>query len=349
MRQLVSHTGTRYDVADPRWKCDSGALLDLEFEARFETGDRPGMWKYRSAIPIPDDAHIVSFDEGGTPLTEVSVAGRNVWFKQDHLFPSGSYKDRGASVLISRAVELSVDRVVEDSSGNAGAAIAAYCAKAGIRCDIYVPDSTSPAKLAQIEAYGATLHRIPGTREDTARAALAAAEDHFYASHVWNPFFFHGTKTFAYEVVDQLGRAPDRVIIPTGNGTLLIGLWIGFNDLMSAGRIDRMPELIAVQAENCAPLDAVWNDTAFATAPTRAEGIAIAEPARKDQMLDIIRRTNGRIITVSEEAIDLAWSNAVSGGWFIEPTSAAALAAVPELETVGTAVIPLTGHGLKSH
>jgi threonine synthase len=307
------------------------------------------MWKYRSAIPIPDDTHIVSFDEGGTPLTKVSVAGHSVWFKQDHLFPSGSYKDRGASVLISRAVELGVDRVVEDSSGNAGAAIAAYCAKAGIGCDIYVPDSTSPAKLAQIEAYGATLHRVQGTREDTAHAALAAAEDHFYASHVWNPFFFHGTKTFAYEVVDQLGRAPDRVIIPTGNGTLLIGVWIGFNDLMRVGRIDRIPELIAVQAENCAPLDAAWHDTEFTTAPTRAEGIAIAEPARKDQMLDIIRRSKGRIITVSEEAIDTAWSDAISRGWFIEPTSAAALAAVSELETVGIAVIPLTGHGLKSH
>ena len=98
MRSLISHTGVSYDVADPRWKCDSGALLDLEFEARFDVSDRIGMWKYRSAIPIPDDAHIVSFDEGGTPLTQVSIAGHEVWLKQDHLFPSGSYKDRGASV-----------------------------------------------------------------------------------------------------------------------------------------------------------------------------------------------------------------------------------------------------------
>ncbi len=349
MRKLVSHTGVSYDVANPRWKCDSGALLDLEFEARFEQSDRGGMWKYRSAIPIPDDSHIVSFDEGGTPLTRVEVAGQDVWLKQDHLFPSGSYKDRGASVLISRAVELGVDRVVEDSSGNAGAAIAAYCAKADIGCDIYVPDSTSPAKLAQIEAYGATLHRIPGSREDTANAALSAAEGHFYASHVWNPFFFHGTKTFAYEVSDQLGHAPDRVIIPTGNGTLLIGVWIGFNDLLVAGLIDRTPQLIAVQAANCAPLDAAWRDAAFSTAPTKAEGIAIAEPARRNQMLDIVRQTGGRILTVSETDIEAAWADAASRGWFIEPTSAAALAAVSQLDSVGTAVIPLTGHGLKSH
>ena len=349
MRTLVSHTGTRYDVSDPRWKCDSGALLDLEFTPLFTPGDRPGMWRYRAALPIENDAHIVSFDEGGTPLTRTTVAGQDVWLKQDHLFPSGSYKDRGASVLISRAVELGVDRAVEDSSGNAGAAIAAYCAKAKIGCDIYVPDSTSPAKLAQIEAYGATLHRIPGSREDTANAALEAAEGQFYASHVWNPFFFHGTKTFAYEVVDQLGREPDRVVIPTGNGTLLIGVWIGFNDLLAAGRIERIPELIAVQAEKCAPLPARRNGTNFTTAPTRAEGIAIAEPARQDQMLDSIGRSGGRIGTVSEEAIGDALEQAVADGWFIEPTSASALAAIPRLEPAETVVIPLTGHGLKSH
>lgn len=350
MSRLVSHTGESYETSDPRWRSDTGALLDLEFDAHFETIERPGMWKYGSAIPIEDDAHIVSFDEGDTPLTPFRIKDTNVLLKQDHLLPSGSYKDRGASVLISRAVEIGVDRVVEDSSGNAGAAIAAYCARARIGCDIFVPASTSPAKLAQIEAYGATLHRIPGTREDTAHAALNAAEGNFYASHVWNPWFFHGTKTFSYEIFDQLGGSPpDRVIIPTGNGTLLIGAWIGFNDLLAAGRIDRVPQLFAIQAEQCAPLAATDRGTAFERGVTQADGIAIAEPARLDQMLRIVGDTGGRILTVTEAEIEVAHRQAASQGWFIEPTSAAALAAVPKLDQGGTTVVPLTGHGLKSH
>ena len=155
----------------------------------------PTLWRYREAIPIEDDAHIVTLDEGFTPLTPVTIAGKSLLVKQDHLFPSGSYKDRGATVLISQAKALGVQHMVEDSSGNAGAAVAAYAARAGIACDIYVPDSTSAAKLAQIQSYGANLHKIPGSREDTAHAVQDAAQKHFYASHVWSPFFFHGTKT----------------------------------------------------------------------------------------------------------------------------------------------------------
>ncbi len=118
---------------------------------------------------------------------------------------------------------MGVEEVVEDSSGNAGAAIAAYCAKAGIRCDIYVPSSTSSGKLIQIESYGANLHRIAGGRAAAASAALDAAENIFYASHSYNPYFFHGTKTFSYEICEQLGwKAPDTLILPVGNGTLIL-------------------------------------------------------------------------------------------------------------------------------
>jgi threonine synthase len=314
------------------------------------------MWRYREAIPIENDADIVSFDEGFTPLTPHVIAGSTFLLKQDHLFPTGSYKDRGASVLISQAKALGVDRVVEDSSGNAGAAVAAYCARAGIQCDIYVPDSTSPAKLEQIASYGAELHRIPGSREDTADAALNAAEGHFYASHVWNPYFFHGTKTFAYEVWEQLGHsAPDEILIPTGNGTLLIGAHIGFGELLAAGLIDRIPGLIGVQAENCCPLFQMWEQNLDhlpirENTPTTAEGIAIATPARAKQIVDIIRSTGGQLVTVSETEIRSAYDIMNRSGWFIEPTSASAIAAAhrrPHAEDK-TVVIPLTGHGLKS-
>ncbi len=176
------------------------------------------MWRFREALPIENDENIVSFQEGYTPLLPFQVEGRPILLKQEHLFPTGSFKDRGASVLISRAKELGVERVVEDSSGNAGAAIAAYAAQAGIACDIYVPDNTSPAKLAQIKLYGARLHKIPGSRENTAEAARDMAKDHFYASHVWNPYFFQGTKTFSFEIWEQLGgQAPDTILCLDGH------------------------------------------------------------------------------------------------------------------------------------
>ena len=135
------------------------------------------MWRYREAIPLGDDENIISFDEGFTPLIGVDFNGREVLIKQDHLFPTGSYKDRGASVLISKVRELNRGKVVEDSSGNAGCAIAGYCTKADIDCEIFVPEDTSPGKLAQIQLYRAKLNTIPGSREDTAHAVLKAAEN----------------------------------------------------------------------------------------------------------------------------------------------------------------------------
>ena len=211
---------------------------------------------FRAGIPdIVSCADIVSFDEGFTPLIEVNIAGKTVQVKQEHLFTTGSFKDRGASVLISQVKALGIREVAADSSGNAGSALAAYCAASGISCHIFVPADTSPGKLAQIQLYGATLNKIPGTREDTANAVLKAADTIYYASHYWNPFFFHGTKTFAYEICEQLGwKSPDTVILAAGNGSLLLGAYIGFNELRNAGIIDKIPRLIGVQAENCAPV-----------------------------------------------------------------------------------------------
>jgi threonine synthase len=275
------------------------------------------------------------------------------------LFPTGSYKDRGATVLVSKAKELGVTRVVEDSSGNAGCAIAAYCAKAGMECHIYVPENTSPGKLTQIRAYGARLHRIPGTREDTARATLAAAEGTFYASHVWNPFFFQGTKTFAYEVWEQLDdKAPDAVILPTGNGTLLIGAYLGFRDLLRQNLIPALPRFIAVQAENCAPLLPAFERLHPGTAApvptvvnaTMAEGIAIAEPRRLQQMIGILNETGGEVVTVTEQEIEEAWVELGRRGFYVEPTSAVVLAAFKKRPSLPGEVVlaPLTGHGLKA-
>ena len=345
-----------YALADPRWQCACGGLLDLHFSAAFNPkalADRPHtLWRYREALPIASDDHITTLGEGLTPLTPIQIDGKPLFVKQDHLFPTGSYKDRGAALLISHARSLGITRLVEDSSGNAGAAVAAYAAAANIACDIYVPESTSPAKLAQIQLYGATLHRVPGTREDTARAVQEAARDHFYASHVYHPLFFHGTKTCAYEIWEQLGFcAPDVLFIPTGNGTLLIGAYIGFSDLLQQGIIAAMPRLIAVQATRCAPI-ARQRDSAFQpeAGETIAEGIAIAQPARAEHIREAIRNTGGSVYTVTDDETVAALKQMAEMGFYIEPTSATAIAAFKKYPATSgeTVVIPLTGHGLKS-
>ncbi|MCE5192416.1 pyridoxal-phosphate dependent enzyme [bacterium] len=352
--------GRDYEDDGRRVRCDCGGPLDVHFESLFEPGMVAGrphdLWRYREALPVGDD--IITMGEGCTPLLPVTFDGRRLLVKQEQLFPTGSYKDRGAAVLMTHLHELGVTRVVEDSSGNAGCAVAAYAAHAGIEADIYVPEDTSPAKTAQIEAYGASLHRIRGTREDTARAALNAIGSSAYASHVYNPWFLQGTKTFAYEVAEQLNwTAPDTLVLPAGNGTLLLGAYLGFVELARAGTVHHVPRIIAVQAARCAPLAAAFAaglDEPVAIHPdsTVAEGIAIASPARGAQILAAVRATGGSFVTVGEEEILASLRDCCRQGWFIEPTSAAAIAGARTYARAAapsqTIVTAFTGHGLKA-
>ncbi len=362
MRQLIcTECRKSYPLDEPRWRCDCGGTLDIDFQPAFDlariSGRKPNMWRYREAIPLESDDNIISLDEGFTPLSEVTIDGRIIFVKQDQLFPTGSYKDRGASVLISKVKELGLKEVVEDSSGNAGAAIAAYCARAGIKCHIYVPENTTTGKLTQIRLYGAELHQIPGTREDTAQALLAAART-YYASHAWNPFFFHGTKTFAFEVCEQLGwKSPDTIILPVGNGTLLLGTCIGFKELLQAGITDRLPRIIGVQAENCAPLYRAYRENLAEVPPveskeTLAEGIAIARPVRGRQIIDAVHQAGGEFLTVSEVEIKRSLVEMGRLGYGIEPTAAATIAGVkkylPGSGQNEVIVSVFTGHGLKA-
>jgi len=343
-----------------RFRCDCGGAFDIEFEPVFHPEQTAGrardLSRWREVLPLGQEP--VSLGEGGTPLLEVALDGRTLLVKQEQLSPTGSYKDRGAAVLMAHLHELGVRHVVEDSSGNAGAAIAAYAARAGIRCDIYVPEETAAAKTAQIEAYGATLHRVPGTREDTAAAAQLAAETSVYASHVYNPWFLQGTKTFAYESAEQLGwTSPDAVVLPAGNGTLLLGAALGFMELLRLGVVSHMPRIIAVQAAACAPLSTAFErggtePVQIAARPTAAEGIAIAQPARGAQILAAVRASGGSFLSVEEADIVASLRDCCTMGWFIEPTAAAVIAGARRYATTApsgeTIVTAFTGHGLKS-
>jgi threonine synthase len=338
-RLLCSTCQREYDPASLAWRCVCGGLLDIApFEAQFPLSAiqaRPTtLWRYHEALPFaPDESNwqIITMGEGMTPLVPLHPQEPQVLLKVEYLMPTLSFKDRGAAVLIAKAKELGVSRIIADSSGNAGTAIAAYAARAGMACDVYVPASTSAKKLKQIAAHGAAVHAIPGSREDTAAAAIAAVEQEgiFYASHVYHPFFFQGTKTYAFEIWEQLnGSIPTVLVLPVGNGTLVLGAYFGFQDLLRAGLIKQMPRILAVQAAGCAPLAQAFQQGRDVAAPvvnsgTEAEGIAIAAPARSRQILAAVRETKGAIITVSDEAITSAKAALAKRGFYVEPTAAA--------------------------
>jgi len=350
-----------YPIESTRWRCDCGSFLDLQFEPKFDIKKiqkrEPTLWRYREAIPVARDASIVSMGEGFTPLESMEWNGHLVLLKIDYLFPTGSYKDRGATVLISKVKEFGIKKVVEDSSGNAGCAIAAYSARARIGCEIYVPEATSAEKLVQIRAYGAILNRIEGSRERTAEVTMKAASKTYYASHCWNPFFLHGTKTFAFEIWEQMGwKTPHVIVLPVGHGTLFLGTYIGFKELKEAGMIKKVPRLVAVQSGSCAPLDLAFKKGWKEAKPiekkeTMAEGIAIAEPVRGRQILKAIRETDGEVLTVTEKEIEGAMREMGIKGHFIEPTSAATIAGLKKyLKHIKKEIVvsTLTGMGLKA-
>jgi threonine synthase len=350
------------EIAPPdtlRWRCPCGGTYDLRVPAGFPRDAVQGrpqtLWRYREALPIPPACDVVTLGEPVTPLLPwPALPGSRL--KLESVLPTGSFKDRGACVMLTHMKALGVGEAVEDSSGNAAAAVAAYAARAGIACRIFVPASASTGKLAQIATYGAHLVPISGTREDVAAAARRAAEHTYYASHVFNPYFFHGTKTFAFEVWEQLGfRAPDRVILPVGHGTLYLGAYLGFRDLLEAGEIPRLPRLIGVQAEACAPLAAAWlGQPRRDPGATIAEGIRIAAPDRAGAILQACRESLGDLLTVSEAEIVSALFHLGRAGLYVEPTAAVApagalkLAAAGRLPAEGVTVIPLTGSGLKA-
>jgi len=320
----------------------------------------PGLWRYWEGLGISNLSRAVSLGEGSTPLISIRLAGVAVDLKLDYLCPTGSYKDRGSAVMISKLKEWGIDELIEDSSGNAGASIAAYAGVAGIKANIYIPETTSAGKAAQISMYGANLIKVSSSRADAAAAAWAASKYIFYGSHNWSPYFLAGLKTAAYEIAEQLGwEPPDWVVTPAGGGGLLVGLHLGFRDLFKAGLIRHIPRLAAIQSAGCDPIYRAWTAGLFETPgvhqlPSAAEGIAVAKPIRGKTVLEAIRASRGVVRTVEDNAIWEMVSILGRQGVYVEPTAAVGPAALAGLLAEGVVapgeriVIVLTGNGLKA-
>jgi threonine synthase len=360
---IAPATGATYPIGEPRWCADDGTHLDLTAGAGLTRSEirpeRRSVWRYARAIGV-SDPHTVSLGEGWTPLVPGIWKGVATLFKLEFMMPTGSFKDRGTSVLVSYLRSCGVEAVLEDSSGNAGASLAAYAAAAGMRCRILVPEQASYPKIAQIAASGADVIKIPGSRQDVAEAAVRMSAGMFYASHNWVPFFLEGTKTLAYELWEQLGfEAPHNVVTPLGYGSNVLGCLRGFGELARRGEIARMPRIFGVQAANCAPLYEAYRAGAEALVPTPvtstiAEGIASSKPTRGAEVLRGVRETGGAVVAVSEAEIVAALRDLARQGFYVEPTSAAAAAGLTQLIESGaiapgsSTVLVLTGSGLKA-
>ncbi|MEW6717508.1 MAG: pyridoxal-phosphate dependent enzyme [Chloroflexota bacterium] len=349
-----------YPAEGVPYRCVScGGVYDVvelpPFDPTKVETELPGMWRYRHTFGLPVTAPVVSLGEGLTPVVWESIQGKKVVFKLEYLNPTGSFKDRGTAPLVSLLKSRQVRSVVEDSSGNAGASLAAYAARSHICVKVFVPAYASGPKLKQISAYGAEIVPVEGKRSDVAEAVRKVANGgRVYASHAYLPFGWVGMATIAYELVAQIGMAPGSVIAPAGQGSLLLGIGLGFRALQQAGILSEPPQLVGVQAQACAPLWMAFAQGAnklehVTEGETLAEGVRICHPLRVEAVLRLLASCRGKIVAVEERDIlpsrdSLAWR-----GFYVEPTSAIVWPVLLDLlrELPEPVVVVLTGSGFK--
>jgi len=337
-----------------------GGLYDFapfpEYDPTQVDDSQLGIWRYRHVLGLPGAAPTITLGEGNTPLVWCEAFGSQIAFKLEFCNPTGSFKDRGSAPLVSFLVSRGVTEAVEDSSGNAGAAFAAYAVAADLQARVFVPDYASGPKRAQILAYGAEIVSVSGPRSNTAEAVQQAAEQGtVYASHAYLPQGILGYATIAYELFEQLGQAPGTVIAPVGQGGLLLGIGRGFAALQQAGLISSIPRLVGVQAAVCAPL---WSASIYGPlglpmiteGKTLAEGVHVRHPLRGDALLHLAAATQGQFVAVNEDKILSGRDQLAHRGLFVEPTSAIVWDGLAQVvdQSPQPIVAILTGSGLKS-
>jgi threonine synthase len=346
------------------YKCPKcGGLFDvapLEFDPAQVDNSARGIWRYRHTfVGLPGTFDAVSLGEGATPLVWAGAFGRQIAFKCEYLNPTASFKDRGTSVITTFLKSRGATTLVEDSSGNAGASLAAYAARAGTKAEIYVPASASGPKRQQIEFHGAELHPIEGSRSDVTEALISRVSklsdgSVAYASHASLPVNIPGYATAAYEIYEQMGGAPGAVIVPAGQGGLLLGIYRGFDALKRAGLIKSIPYMVGVQARACSPLwvlsTAGMSAWGFITeGQTLAEGVRVKSPLRAGALLQMVEAGNGEFIPVDETDILRGRDELALRGLYVEPTSAIVWSALEQtIERLPEPIaVVLTGSGFK--
>jgi threonine synthase len=348
----------RYDL-----KTASAALTKSSLPGRV-----PTLWRYREILPLQDDAYLISLGEGFTPLIESKTLGREfglerLWIKDEAQNPTGSFKDRGLSLAVSRAKELGVKKVAIPSAGNAGGSLSAYAARAGIEAHVFMPKDTPAANQIEARQYGARLTLVDGLINDCGRiiAERKAAEGWFDVATLKEPYRVEGKKTIGYEIAEQLNwKLPDVIIYPTGGGTGLIGMWKAFQEMEELGWIGtKRPRMVSVQAAGCAPIVKAFiegKETAesWPQAKTVASGLRVPQAVADFLMLRALRESNGTALSVSDQEMlaEIPHIGQAEGVFFC-PEGAACVVALRRLiehkwiKTTDEVVIFNTASGLK--
>jgi len=361
--------GDHIDASHPQTVCpnDGGvlyvryhlAILKENFKSASLVGRAPTMWRYAEGLP---DAEPVSLGEGFTPMLP-SREFPNVYIKDEGLNPTGSFKARGLSAAVTMAKKYDLKKLAIPSAGNAGSALAAYAAAAGLESYIFMPKDVPLANRVECEIYGANVTLVDGLISDCARMVSEGKEKQgwFDVSTLKEPFRVEGKKTMGYEAAEQLGwRVPDGIIYPTGGGVGLIGMWKAFDEMEELGWIksDR-PRMVSVQSSGCAPIVKAWDEGKssaefWPNASTLAAGLRVPKPYGEYLILDILKKSGGVAVAVSDDEImDALRHWARVEGIFAAPEGAAALAAYRKLRDKGffasedTVILFNTGSGLK--
>ena len=304
------------------------------------------MWRYQGMLPVLDEANIVSLGEGWTPMLladrlSAKYGMRELLIKDESANPTGSFKARGLSMAVSKAKELGVECCIVPTAGNAGGALSAYCAKAGMRAIVVMPRHTPEAFKKECRYFGAELIEVDGLISDCGKkvAEIKLTTACFDVSTMKEPYRLEGKKTMGYEIAEQLNwRLPDVILYPTGGGTGLIGMWKAFHEMKELGWItSRLPRMVAVQSANCNPivqilegkLDTVKN---YKGSPTFANGLAVPTPFAEKMILNVLHESKGKAIAISDDAIKDAMKEIASlEGLLVCPEGAALLPAMKAL------------------
>ncbi len=338
----------------------------LSHYSKRDIGSNPqSMWKFHMFLPARAGTIPVTAGEGDTPLRPVRSypRSRNILVKDETRNPTGTFKDRGASLAVTRLSQLGVRKLALASEGNAGCSFALYSQMAGIRCDVYLPNEANAAKVELSRKLGAGVTKVQGTISDAGRKAAKFAETTgaYNASTFVTPFRHDGKGTMALEICEQLGwESPDYIVYPVGGGVGLIGMWKMFKILQRLGWVRNRPRIVAVQPKGCAPVVDAYNKgrmevAEWRTPKTIAKGLKIPKPLAGSWILRCLRESRGIALKVSDVEIHKAMLNvAKRDGLLVEPSSAAAFAAIPNLHETGTIdrkdslVVIATGSGLKT-
>jgi len=339
------------------WRDGCGGAFDIVFdlqEKKFSElidTEEENIRRYAQLLPVKE---LPAVHVGWTPIVKKSIGGVEVNFKLEYLSIGGSFKDRGAYVSVAKAKELGMEGIIVDSSGNAGISFSLMGLLSKMGVDVFVPKNAPEGKKSLLKLLQANVHEVDGDRMDVNREAIQAEKSGLaYVGHWWNPFFIEGEKTMAYEACEQIGSV-DYVVVPLGSGTILLGLYKGYEELVKLGVLDEMPKIVAVQACGYARVCQEFGVIKKCVDKSKlADGIAITDPPRREQIVQAIKRTNGHCIIVEDEEIEESLVELTELGFIVEPTSATTYAALKQylkagvIEPGSKVLLPLTGSGLK--